>query len=65
MPDASFNRWLAHALAAVSEGMCPNHLTPLRTTGWCVACQLWYRADFPARNVIAHYPIPVTRPAEP
>ena len=64
MPDASFNRWREHALAALSEGMCPNHLTPLRITGWCVPCQLWYRTD-PEQNLIAYYPIPVTRPAEP
>ena len=65
MPDASYIHRLDQALAAVSEGMCPNHLTPLRASGWCVLCQLWYHADFPAQTVIADYPIPVTRPAEP
>lgn len=57
--------WLEHALVALSEGFCPNHHTHLRSTGWCATCRIWYHADFPARTVLAEYPIPETRNPEP
>jgi hypothetical protein len=47
---------LAADLAALSEGTCPEHGTPLRVTGWCVACQCWWRAVFPRQVVISEYP---------
>jgi hypothetical protein len=58
-------RTLEGDLAALSEGACPEHGTPLRVTGWCPACQAWWSADFPERTVITDYPGPVTRPPEP
>ena len=30
--------WYDEAIAAVSEGFCPHHRTPLRATGWCPEC---------------------------
>ena len=36
-----YQAWYLHAVAALSEGMCPRHLTSLRSTGWCPACCRW------------------------
>ena len=56
---------LAHHLAALSEGMCPEHSTPLRDTGWCVQCQGWWSADFPEQTATIRYPFPGDREPEP
>ena len=56
---------LVRNLAALSEGMCPEHCSSLRLTGWCVACQAWWTADFPERTVTVTYPFPGQRDAEP
>jgi len=45
------------ALAAISEGFCPNHHTPLGQDGWCATCGhrgVWYsiRSD---DTVVATY----------
>jgi hypothetical protein len=31
-----------HELAAVSEGICPQHLIRLAPDGWCTACGAWW-----------------------
>ena len=57
---------LAADLAALSEGMCPEHGTPLRVTGWCVTCGYWWEGDFGGCVVTTRYPFPeFGRPPEP
>jgi hypothetical protein len=56
---------LAADLASLSEGMCPEHGTPLRVTGWCVTCQCWWSADFAEHTVTTNYPFPGNREPEP
>jgi hypothetical protein len=34
--------WLERALAAVSEGFCPNHGVQLTPLGFCFACEAAY-----------------------
>ena len=51
-------------LAAISEGMCPEHAIPLRDTGWCVICRKWWSADCGEQTVTAVYPVPVSLPPE-
>ncbi len=57
----TYQDWRLMALAAISEGFCPEHKTPLdpqREGGWCAACGhigAWYSI----RNgdtVVAKYP---------
>jgi hypothetical protein len=50
--------WWHHSLLALSEGVCPEHGTALRVTGWCPACQVWWSADFTGQIVTTTYPFP-------
>ena len=49
-----------HALASVSEGICPEHLTSLaRNDGWCAACRAWWsiKPEDDGLHVVTRYPV--------
>jgi hypothetical protein len=46
------------AILSLSEGMCPEHGSTLRASGWCPACHLWWSANFREQTVTATYPFP-------
>lgn len=57
--------WYLHALALLSEGLCPVHVTALRDTGWCAGCQRWWSighdqdADIGSPTVKEAFPAPL------
>jgi hypothetical protein len=57
--------WYVQALAAVSEGFCPEHATPLPADGWCGDCRVWWSISHDpdpflgVPQVVATYPAPM------
>lgn len=41
--------------AAVGEGFCPDHETPLTADGYCVSCAAWWWQSVPEETVTQHY----------
>lgn len=50
--------WLGKALAAFSEGICPNCSGSLNPEGYCFHCQIRWSADFQRNMIWANYPFP-------
>lgn len=50
--------WLGTALAAFSEGMCPDCSGSLNREGYCFPCQIRWSADFQRNMIWSNYPFP-------
>jgi hypothetical protein len=58
--------WREWALLIIDAGWCPQTMTPLRSTGWCIDCQIWWTVEGEQRNVVvSRYPFPGIRDPEP
>jgi hypothetical protein len=66
MTQVTADDWRGFALTMIDAGWCPQTLTPLRDTGWCTDCQIWWTVEGSDREVVrTRYPLPGVREPEP
>jgi hypothetical protein len=55
-----------YALLMIDAGWCPETMTPLRETGWCTDCRVWWAVIGEDRETVQiRYPFPGVRDPEP